>query len=216
MSGLGMEPARLEPDLGAWRAEGTGRGVAVASSATLRIDDEPLIPERPFSLRWAWHWRSVADQAIELDRIVAVARADAPESDPSPVAGSVLARNCQLGWRAVLAAHEAAWDERWLMSDVDVEGDEDVQQALRFAVFHLTSSANPEDERVSVGARGLTGDAYFGHVFWDTEIYLVPFYTAVWPEAARALLMYHSYLACGARKGGTRGLQGSVVCLGIG
>ena len=44
--------------------------------------------------------------------------------------------------------------------------------------------------RVSVGARGLTGDAYFGHVFWDTEIYLLPFYTAVWPEAARAMLMY--------------------------
>src|SRR5271154_4669671 len=39
-------------------------------------------------------------------------------------------------------------------------------------------------------ARALTGDAYFGHVFWDTEIYLLPFYTAVWPEAARALLMY--------------------------
>ena len=57
-------------------------------------------------------------------------------------------------------------------------------------MFHLTIAANPEDERVSIGARGLTGDAYLGHVFWDTETYLLPFYTAVWPEAARALLMY--------------------------
>ena len=47
---------------------------------------------------------------------------------------------------------------------------------------------------------GLTGDAYLGHVFWDTEIYLLPFYTAVWPEAARALLMYRYHTLGGARE----------------
>ncbi len=73
------------------------------------------------------------------------------------------------------------------------------QRALRFAVYHLTSAANPEDDRVSVGARGLTGDAYFGHVFWDTETYLLPFYTAIWPEAARAMLMYRFHTLSGAR-----------------
>jgi trehalose/maltose hydrolase-like predicted phosphorylase len=82
---------------------------------------------------------------------------------------------------------------------------------LRFAVYHLTSAANPEDERVSVGARGLTGDAYFGHVFWDTEIYLLPFYTAVWPEAARALLMYRFHTLPGARaKAAHEGYKGAL------
>ena len=52
---------------------------------------------------------------------------------------------------------------------------------------------------MSIGARALTGDAYLGHVFWDTEIYLLPFYTAVWPEAARALLMYRFHTLPGAR-----------------
>src|SRR5262249_45413411 len=52
---------------------------------------------------------------------------------------------------------------------------------------------------MSRSARGLTGDAYFGHVFWDTEIYLLPFYVAVWPEAARALLMYRYHTLPGAR-----------------
>ena len=66
-------------------------------------------------------------------------------------------------------------------------------------MYHLTSAANPGDERVSIGARGLTGDAYFGHVFWDTETYLLPFYTAIWPEAARALLMYRFHTLPGAR-----------------
>ena len=60
-----------------------------------------------------------------------------------------------------------------------------IDPGVRFAVYHLTSTANPEDDHVSIGAR-VTGDAYLGHVFWDTEIYLLPFYTAVWPEAARA------------------------------
>ena len=45
------------------------------------------------------------------------------------------------------------------------------ERALRFAIYHLIGAANPRDERVSIGARALTGDSYLGHVFWDTEIY---------------------------------------------
>src|SRR5262249_26421415 len=199
MAGLGMEPVRLEQDLGAWRTEGTRKGVAMTGAATLRLGGEPLAPDRPFSLRWAWRWRSVAGQVAEFERLVAVARADTPEHDPAPSAGAALARNRALGWRAVLAAHEAAWNARWVASEILIEGDDESQQALRFAVYHLTSAANPEDDHVSIGARALTGDAYLGHVFWDTEIYLLPFYTAVWPQAARALLMYRFHTLPAAR-----------------
>lgn len=199
MAGLGMEPLQLDRDISAWRTEGTDKSIAMAGSTTLRADGKPLIPERPFSLRWIWRWRSVAGQEVQLDRIIAVARADSRADDPAPVAADALARSRALGWQRVLAAHEAAWKERWDVSDVVIEGDEAAQQALRFAVYHLTSAANPDDESVSVGARGLTGDAYFGHVFWDTEIYLLPFYTTVWPEAARAMLMYRFHTLPGAR-----------------
>ena len=102
-----------------------------------------------------------------------------PEGRSAERAAAALERSRKLGWRAILDAHEAAWNARWTASDVVIEGDEAIQKALRFAVYHLTSAANPEDEYVSIGARGLTGDAYFGHVFWDTEIYLLPFYIAV-------------------------------------
>jgi trehalose/maltose hydrolase-like predicted phosphorylase len=203
MAGLGMDPVRLDRDIGAWRLEGTGKGVAMAGAATLRLDDGPLEAERPFSLRWAWRWRSVAGQVAELDRLVAAARADTPEDDPSSRAEDALGRATALGWRAVLGAHEVAWDQRWQASDVVVEGDEETQQALRFAIYHLTSAANPDDDHVSIGARALTGDAYLGHVFWDTEIYLLPFYTTVWPEAARALLMYRFHTLPGAREKAT-------------
>jgi trehalose/maltose hydrolase-like predicted phosphorylase len=199
LAGLGMEPIRLEQDLGAWRTEGTEKGVAMTGAATLRLGGDLLAPDRPFPLRWVWRWRSVAGRTTEFDRLVAVARADTRQDDPAPAAYVALTRNRALGWRAVLAAHEAAWDARWIASDVLIEGDDESQQAVRFAVYHLTSAANPDDERVSIGARGLTGDAYFGHVFWDTEIYLLPFYTAVWPEAARAMLMYRFHTLPGAR-----------------
>jgi beta-phosphoglucomutase family hydrolase len=200
MAGLGMEPARLEQDLGAWRLHGTGKGVAMSGDATLRLGGDPLAADRPFPLRWVWRWRSVAGQVAEMDRLVAVARADTPEDDPSTRAGGALTRNKMLGWRKVLSAHEAAWDTRWIASDLRIDGDDKLQRALRFAVYHLTSTVNPEDETVSIGARALTGDAYLGHVFWDTEIYLLPFYTAVWPEAARALLMYRFHTLPGARE----------------
>ena len=211
MAGLGMEPLQLDRDVCAWRTEGSGKSVAMAGSATLRADGTPLVPERAFSLRWIWRWRSVAGQAIEFDRLVTVARSDSPADDPAPVATDALARSRALGWRGVLAAHEAAWEHRWRASDVIVEGDDEVQQALRFAAYHLTSAANPDDPSVSVGARGLTGDAYFGHVFWDTETYLLPFYTAAWPEAARAMLMYRHRTLPGARaKAEAAGFKGAL------
>ena len=199
MAGMGMEPLQLDRDVCAWRTEGSGKAVAMAGSVTLRADGRPLVPERSFSLRWIWRWRSVAGQELELDRLVTVARSDRWADDPALVAADAMARGRALGWRGVLAAHETAWQQHWDASDVIIEGHDEVQEALRFAVYHLTSAANPEDECVSVGARGLTGDAYFGHVFWDTEIYLLPFYVGVWPEAARALLMYRYHTLHGAR-----------------
>ena len=199
MAGMGMEPLQLDRDVCAWRTEGSGKAVAMAGSVTLRADGRLLVPERSFSLRWIWRWRSVAGQELELDRLVTVARSDRWADDPALVAADAMARGRALGWRGVLAAHETAWRQHWDASDVIIEGDDKVQEAVRFAVYHLTSAANPEDECVSVGARGLTGDAYFGHVFWDTEIYLLPFYVGVWPEAARALLMYRYHTLHGAR-----------------
>lgn len=105
------------------------------------------------------------------------------------------------GIEDAVQAHVTAWRERWDASDVVIEGDERAQHAVRFAAYHLISAANPEDERVSIGARALTGAAYEGHVFWDTEIYMLPFFTLTYPEAARALLMYryHTLPAACAR-----------------
>ncbi len=143
--------------------------------------------------------------------MIAVARKDSPEGDASEEALNALDRAKRIGWRNVLAEHEAAWTERWRLSDLELAGDDAARQALRFAIYHLNSAANPDDERVSIGARALTGDAYLGHVFWDTETYVLPFYTATWPEAARALLMYRYHLLPAARaKAARAGWRGAM------
>ena len=85
------------------------------------------------------------------------------------------------------------------------------QRALRFAIYHLIAAVNPADEHVSIGARGLTGEAYRGHVFWDTEIYMLPFYVFTDPPAARALLMYRYHtLDAARRKARAHGYEGAL------
>ncbi len=187
---FGLIADRIGHDSGIWRTRQSGRQVAMACALALRIDGEMLAPDTPSPFRSVWRWRTRPGQVVGFERMVAVARSDTPAGTPAAVAQATLAASCQLGWRAVLDAHAAAWDARWRRSDVAVEGDPAAQQALRFAGYHLNGAANPDDERVSIAARGLTGPDYMGHVFWDTEIYLLPFYSLTWPEAARALLMY--------------------------
>jgi trehalose/maltose hydrolase-like predicted phosphorylase len=103
------------------------------------------------------------------------------------------------GISSAVKAHASAWQFRWRDSDIEIDGDDALQRALRFAVYHLISAANPDDSRVSIGARSLSGPAYKGHVFWDTEIYMVPFYVHTHPASARALLEYRYHTLDAAR-----------------
>ncbi len=198
-AGLGMTADRLEQDLGVWRTSDGRKQLATAGAPSLQIDGAELPPDTSRPLTWTWNWTSVAGEEVTFQRLVGVARGDQQQPNAGARARAALENASQVGWRAVLNLHEAAWLRRWRDSDVAVAGDDEAQKAVRFATYHLNIAANPEDERVSIGARALTGDSYFGHVFWDTEIYLLPFYTLTWPEAARAMLMYRFHTLPGAR-----------------
>jgi trehalose/maltose hydrolase-like predicted phosphorylase len=198
--GLGLKSERIEQDLGVWRTKYSGKRVAMAAVLSLQIDGSEVAPAKPGPFMWSWHWKTRPGQIVCVTRLIAVARTDELDADPSRVAWEKIDVARQVGWRKVVQEHEAAWSDRWRSSDIEVGGDPAAEQALRFAVYHLISAANPADERVSVGARGLTGDDYHGHVFWDTEIYLLPFYVFTWPEAARALLTYRFRTIDGARQ----------------
>jgi trehalose/maltose hydrolase-like predicted phosphorylase len=196
---LGMVQERLEQDLGVWRTRHSGKGLAMAVSADLQVDDQELVASSAGSLAWQWSWRCRPGQHIDLERIVAVTRNDCDGDETGDLARVKLADARGRGWGAVLADHEAAWAERWRASEIEIDGDPAAQDALRFSAYHLNSAANPADDRVSIGARALTGDDYLGHVFWDTEIFLLPFYILTWPEAARALLTYRFHTLDAAR-----------------
>jgi trehalose/maltose hydrolase-like predicted phosphorylase len=198
--GVGLKSERIEQGLGVWRTKYSGKRVAMTAALSLQIDDSEVAPIMPSPFMWSWHWKTRPGQIVCVAGLAAVARGDAQDADPGRVAWEKLGVARQVGWRRVIQEHEAAWSDWWRSSDIEVVGDPAAKQALRFAIYHLTSAANPADECVSIGARGLTGEDYHGHVFWDTEIYLLPFYIFTWPEAARALLMYRFRTIDGARQ----------------
>ncbi len=95
----------------------------------------------------------------------------------------------QAGFERLLVEHRCAWARRWENADVLIEGDPELQLAVRFALFHLMASVADSGE-AAVGARGLSGTAYRGHVFWDADVFVLPFLAATHPQAARAMLEY--------------------------
>jgi len=151
-----------------------------------------------------------AEAECELHRFVSVFKA---RKDRDAIQASVSHSSASLAagiWPA-LAAHKAEWCDRWKDADIEVEGDTALERALRFGSYHLISASNPEDDHVSIGARALTGHAYKGHVFWDTEIYMIPFYIHTHPESARALLGYRYHtLPAALEKARSAGFRGAM------
>jgi trehalose/maltose hydrolase-like predicted phosphorylase len=113
------------------------------------------------------------------------------------------------GFERLLCEHRRTWARRWEEADVLIDGDPELQQAVRFALFHLMASVAGEGE-APVGARGLSGPAYRGHVFWDSDVYVLPFLAATAPGAARAMLEYRVRRLPAARAAAARlGLRGA-------
>ncbi|MBN1510401.1 MAG: glycoside hydrolase family 65 protein [Phycisphaerae bacterium] len=102
------------------------------------------------------------------------------------------------------AEHAAVWRSRWAACDVIIEGDPDSQRAMRTALFHLLRAHVPGDSRVAIDAKGYSGDAYWGRFFWDTEMYLLPFYLYTDPPRARTLAEFRVQSLDGARANARR------------
>ena len=104
----------------------------------------------------------------------------------------------------VAAASAAEWSRRWETSQIEVSGDTYAEQALRFAAFHLIGGAPRSSEGAGVGARLLSGYGYRHHVFWDTDIFAMPYLTMTQPDLARAHLGYRYRGLDGARRKAAR------------
>jgi trehalose/maltose hydrolase-like predicted phosphorylase len=95
------------------------------------------------------------------------------------------------GWQGLLDAQRQYLDEFWDCADVEVEGDADVQQAVRFGLFHVLQ-ASARAERRAIPGKGLTGNGYDGHAFWDTEGFVLPVLTYTVPSAAADALRWRA------------------------
>ena len=114
-------------------------------------------------------------------------------------------------YQDLLATHKIAWEHLWQTSDIVIEGDLKAQIALRLSLYHVLIATPQFDDKVSIPAKTLSGFGYRGHVFWDTEIFCLPFLTYTQPHLARNLLTYRYHTLAGAReKAKQAGFQGAM------
>lgn len=132
--------------------------------------------------------RRATDRGIVVDRL-AVLRSRPKGAPPADEVVDPLLAARRRGFEALLAEHCEAWEQRWRHARVAIGGDPQLQRAVRFGLFHLMGSVADHGEAV-VGARGLSGPAYAGHVFWDADVFVLPFVAATHPAGARAMLEY--------------------------
>jgi alpha,alpha-trehalose phosphorylase len=102
------------------------------------------------------------------------------------------------GFETIEKEQEEFLNSFWKDADVIIEGDKALQQGIRFNEFHLLQSVG-RDGKTNIAAKGLTGEGYEGHYFWDSDIYIMPFFLYTKPEIAKALVMYRYNLLDAAR-----------------
>jgi nigerose phosphorylase len=127
------------------------------------------------------------------------------ENDPVdvPVLDAAIATVQQakaLGYEACLGRHRSEWKKKWERCDVEIEGDDEAQRALRYSIFQLLMVAPTEGSANSIPARALSGQVYKGAIFWDTEMFMFPFFLHTFPEKAAELMRYRIKTLDGARR----------------
>ena len=130
-------------------------------------------------------------ESITIEKLVTIAR-PAVTPDVLQEAKELMAKAPD--YTKALSAHVTSLKEFWEMADVTIQGDDAMLLSLRYNIFQLDQSCPRHTAGFSIGARGLTGEMYEGSIFWDTEIFMLPYFTMTDPEAAKNLLLfrYHS------------------------
>ncbi|WP_411576480.1 glycoside hydrolase family 65 protein [Streptomyces mutabilis] len=122
---------------------------------------------------------------------------------------AALAAAAHSGWDGLVAEQRAYLDDFWARADVEVHGDEEIQQAVRFALFHVLQAGARAEQR-AIPAKGLTGSGYDGHAFWDTEMFVLPVLTYTEPRAVAEALRWRRDTLPAARDRATQlGLRGA-------
>ena len=184
--------------------EGCTRTSKVRLAAAMRVAAEPR------DLEWSvWDARNQPTlmgraelepgETLQVEKLVAYFTSRETD-DPARAARDAVGGLPDPAWESLWPAHQRAWEDAWRACDLVIEGDDESQFAVRFNLYHLLIAAPRQDERVTIGAKTLTGFGYRGHAFWDTEVFMLPFFTHTQPEIARNLLSFRWHTLPGARR----------------
>ena len=165
-------------------------GIQVAISQTHRAVTEltagiPIVAE-PKAIGQRFHADLVPGGYVVLEKFVAWSAGSHPMSLAEQAIGAANTA-ASLGFDAIERRHAAAWTQFWQDADLGIDGDTSLDQALHFNLFHVRQST-PADGRQALAAKGLTGQGYEGHVFWDTEVFALPVLQMTAPSLVRASL----------------------------
>lgn len=193
---------------------------------TLKLNDEKMTAEadRYMERRKVWmsyKFRIEQGDSFELEKLTTVHTSRDKEKDHEHYSLAEMQEQSlrelknfdKEGYDRLRESHRLAWQENvWDAYDFEVESENpDDQLAIRFSLYHLTAMTPAHDDRMGVGAKALSGEAYKGHSFWDTEIFILPFFIYSNPDTARSLLQYRYHGLPGARqKAAEQGYAGAM------
>jgi beta-phosphoglucomutase len=204
-----LDQGKLEP--GIWlqvRTRGSRLELAMAASMNvIGIEYALQITNTPGYPTVTTTFLATAGQTVTIEKMVVVYTSQETELPVQAAQDKLKTASYAL----LLEAHQQAWQAVWHHSDVEIGGDIPAQLAVRYNLFQLLIAASPRNDRVSIPAKTLSGFGYRGHIFWDTEIFILPFFTFTQPSIARNLLAYRYHTLAGARrKAAHGGYQGAM------
>jgi kojibiose phosphorylase len=163
----------------------------LGTEALLQISNPPGYPTISTTLH------AEQDKTITVDKYITVFTSRETEN---PVEAAQTKLKELPDYSVIYQANQQAWHKLWEQSDILIVGDTKAQLAVRYNLFQLLIAAPQKDDKVSIPAKTLSGFGYRGHIFWDTEIFILPFFTFTQPSIARNLLSYRYHTLGGARR----------------
>jgi beta-phosphoglucomutase family hydrolase len=189
--------------------------VGMASKITVRRGKEPCSPDFqvstvPGKVTTSFEIEARSDHPVTIEKVVSIYSSNLSQSqNPCADAQDHISKTGSFDEVFQLSTDE--WQNLWEKMDLEISGDRLVQKMIRLHIFHTLTSVSPHTAKVDAGipARGLHGEAYRGHIFWD-ELYIMPFFDLHLPQSARSALMYrYNRLPAAVQAAEEAGLRGA-------
>lgn len=193
----------------------SGIDVVIHTTHNVNMNSQPVkqVPDMKMDRRKVWQsfeFTLEPKDILEVEKLTTLYTSRDKEVDSEDYSLASLSdhslrelkRMAEEGYGHLFEAHQKEWkDKVWNIHHVDIDSENDFDQlAMNFSLYHLVVMAPAHDDRMGIAAKGLSGEGYKGHSFWDTELFILPFFIYTNPKIAESLLIYRYRGLAGARK----------------